>query len=83
MVFPGIDITILNGILDLLLNKHAPLVTPKIYNTHRAYWYNKTLANLKCRTRYHGRSFKGRYDISYELFRKVNSEYRNSIKDLK
>ena len=74
----------MNGILDLLLNKHAPLVTPKISNTHRAPWYNKTLANLKRRTRYYERYFvKGRSDISYELFRKVRSEYRNSIKEFK
>ena len=84
LVFPGIDITQLNGILDLLLNKHAPLVTPKISNTHRAPWYNKTLANLKRRTRYYERYFvKERSDISYELFRKVRSEYRNSIKEFK
>ena len=35
LVFPGIDIAQLNGILDLLLNKHAPVVTPNISNTHR------------------------------------------------
>ena len=68
----------------MLLNKNAPLVTPNISNTHRAPWYNKTLVNLKRRTRYYERYFvKGRSDISYELFRKVRSEYRNSIKEFK
>ena len=84
IVFPGIYITQLNDILDLLLNKHTPLVTPNISNMHRAPWYNTTLANLKHRTRYYERYFvKVRSDISYELFRKVRSEYRNSIKEFK
>ena len=74
----------MNGILDLLLNKYVPLVTSKISNTHRDPWYNTTLANLKRRTRYYERSFvKGRSDISYELFRNVRSEYRNSINEFK
>ena len=42
------------------------------------------IVNLKRRTSYYERSFvKGRSDIYYELFRKVRSEYRNSIKDFK
>ena len=74
----------MNSILDLLLNKHAPLVTPQISNTHRAPWYNTNLDNLKRRSRYYERYFvKGRSDISYEFFRKIRSEYRNSIKDFK
>ena len=74
----------MNGILDLLLNKHAQLVTPNISNTHRAHWYNKTVDNLKSITRYYKRYFvKGRSDIYYELFRKVSFEYINSIKDFK
>ena len=69
IVFPGFDIMQLNSILYLLLNKHAPLVTPQISNTlglHRA--------NLKRRSRYYERYFvKGKSNISYELFRKVRN----------
>ena len=55
--YSEIDNMTFNGILDLLLNKHSPLVTPEIYNTTRAPWYNTTLANLKCRTRFYEKHF--------------------------